>query len=55
MRAEVESLTDRLAEYEGAEPTMSGSSPTAQQVAGKDRGDMTFEEGVDAAFAALGG
>jgi len=55
MRAEVESLTDRLSEYEGAEPTMSGSPPTAQQVAGKDRGDMTFEEGVDAAFAALGG
>ena len=54
MRAEVGALTDRLAEYEGAEPTMSGSSPTAQQISGKDRGDMSFEQGVDAAFAALG-
>ena len=54
MRAEVESLTDRLAEYEGAEPTMSGSSPTAQQVVGRDREGLSFEEGVDAAFAALG-
>ena len=27
MRKEVEELTDRLAEYEGAEPKMSGASP----------------------------
>ena len=29
MRKENEVLTDRLAEYEGAEPTMSGSSPSS--------------------------
>ena len=55
MRAEVESLTDRLAEYEGAEPTMSGSSsPTSQQVSGQGKEGQTFEESVNAAFAALG-
>ena len=52
MRAEVESLTDRLAEYEGAEPTMSGSSPTMKtSPAGED---ATFEDTVNAAFAAMG-
>ena len=55
MRAEVESLTDRLAEYEGAEPTMSGSPPTAQQAVDGGGRDISFEQGVDAAFAALGG
>ena len=52
MRSEVEALTDRLAEYEGAEPTMSGSSPTMKtSPAGED---ATFEDTVNAAFAAMG-
>ena len=51
MRAEVESLTDRLAEYEGAEPTMSGSAPSTGSPAGEN---ATFEDTVNAAFAAMG-
>ena len=47
MRKENEVLTDRLAEYEGAEPTMSGSAPSSGSVSD----DMTFEERVESAFA----
>ena len=49
MRKENEALTDRLAEYEGAEPTMSGQS----RVDGAALpADMTFEQSIS---AALGG
>ena len=47
MRKENEVLTDRLAEYEGAEPNMSGSSPNTQ--AADD--DRSFADRVEAAFA----
>ena len=51
MRKENEVLTDRLAEYEEAEPSMSGSSPSSKQVDPK----QSFEERIEAAFAgALG-
>lgn len=47
MRKENEVLTDRLAEYEGAEPNMSGSSPNSTPADDK----RSFEERVEAAFA----
>ena len=47
MRKENEALTDRLAEYEGAEPTMSGQSGGTVANA-----DMSFEQSI---AAALGG
>jgi hypothetical protein len=49
MRKENDLLTDRLAEYEGAEPTMSGQTKDAGTVA---NADMSFEESIN---AALGG
>ena len=54
MRAENAALTDRLAEYESAEPTMSGSSPSSGSVAGAADDGLSFAEKVDAAFSARG-
>mgnify|MGYP001350809761 CR=1 FL=1 len=51
MRKENEALTDRLAEYEGAEPTMSGQPQNAASPSGVTP-DMTFEQSI---AAALGG
>ena len=50
MRKENELLTDRLAEYEGAEPTMSGSAPSTEGSAAKK---ASFADAVDAAFAGM--
>ena len=50
MRKENDVLTDRLAEYEGAEPTMSGTAPSGATKAGSD---VDFASAVDAAFAGL--
>ncbi len=50
MRAENNALTDRLAEYEGAEPTMSGNAPTSGQVASGAGADTSFEDAINAAF-----
>ena len=50
MRAENTVLTDRLAEYEGAEPTMSGNTPTSGQVASGVGGDASFEDAINSAF-----
>ena len=50
MRAENTVLTDRLAEYEGAEPTMSGNSPPSGQVASGAGADTSFEDAINAAF-----
>lgn len=47
MRKENEVLTDRLAEYEEAEPSMSGSSPSSKTVDTK----ASFEDRIEAAFA----
>jgi len=52
MRAENAELTDRLAAYEGAEPTMSGNTPTSGQVAGGAKADASFEDAINAAFGA---
>ena len=50
MRKENELLTDRLAEYEDAEPTMSGSAPSTEGSATKK---ASFADAVDAAFAGM--
>lgn len=50
MRKENDVLTDRLAEYEGAEPKMSGASSSGSTKAGSD---VDFATAVDAAFAGL--
>lgn len=50
MRKENELLTDRLAEYEDAEPTMSGSAPPST---GGATAKASFSEAVDAAFAGM--
>lgn len=47
MRKENETLTDRLAEFEGAEPTMSGSAPSSSAKGD----DLSFTERIEAAFA----
>jgi hypothetical protein len=49
MRKENEVLTDRLAEYEGAEPTMSGSAPATTTA----DADASFADRVEAAFAGV--
>ena len=54
MRAENAALTDRLAEYESAEPTLSGSRPSSGSVAGAADDGLSFAEKVDAAFSARG-
>ena len=47
MRKENDLLTDRLADYEGAEPTMSGQNAAGATAASTD---MSFEQSVNAAF-----
>lgn len=50
LRREVESLTDRLAEYENAEPRMSGGSKTSQSSVSSD---ASFADRVNAALASM--
>lgn len=52
MRKEVESLTDRLAEYEDAEPAMSGQTKASSAGAGVSD-NASFEERVNAALGAI--
>jgi len=52
MRKEVESLTDRLAEYEEAEPAMSGQTKAPLTRAGVSD-NASFEERVNAALGAV--
>ena len=47
MRRENEQLTDRLAEYEDAEPSMSGSTPNKTAISD----DSSFTDRIEAAFA----
>jgi hypothetical protein len=54
LRKEVESLTDRLAEYEDAEPKMSGSQPSSKRLSQKAGADISFEDRVNAAFSSIG-
>ena len=48
-RAEAEVLMNKLAEYEGAEPTMSGS-PTSDSASARPS-DLSFEEAISAALS----
>ena len=48
-RAEAEVLMSKLAEYEGAEPTMSGS-PTSDSASARPS-DMSFEDAISAALS----
>lgn len=48
-RAEAEVLMNKLSEYEGAEPTMSGAPATDSS--SKVRGDMSFEDAISAALS----
>ena len=48
-RAEAEVLMSKLAEYEGAEPTMSGS-PTSDSASARSS-DMSFEDAISAALS----
>jgi hypothetical protein len=52
MRKEVEALTDRLAEYEDAEPAMSGQTKAPAAGVGVSD-DASFEERVNAALGAV--
>jgi len=54
LRKEVEHLTDRLAEYEDAEPKMSGSQPSSKRLTQRAGADASFEDRVNAAFATIG-
>lgn len=54
LRKEVEALTDRLAEYEDAEPKMSGSQPSSKRLSQKAGADASFEDRVNAAFSTIG-
>jgi predicted ribosome quality control (RQC) complex YloA/Tae2 family protein len=51
MRKEVESLTDRLAEYEDAEPAMSGQTKAPSRAGVSE--NASFEERVNAALGAV--
>lgn len=53
MRKEVEALTDRLAEYEDAEPAMSGQTKASSVTGSGLTDDMTFEQRVNAALGAV--
>ena len=53
MRKEVESLTDRLAEYESVEPAMSGQTKAPAASGSGLSDDMTFEQRVNAALGAV--
>ena len=46
LQAELESLTDRLAEYEEAEPGTSGSVPEAGRIAKSNGANVSFEDAI---------
>ena len=52
MRKEVEALTDRLAEYEDAEPAMSGQTKSSSSKVSMGA-DASFEDRVNAALGAM--
>jgi len=52
MRKEVEELTDRLAEYEDAEPKMSGASPAASTTVADS--ESSFMDRVNRELAGMG-
>jgi hypothetical protein len=54
LQKEVDVLTDKLSEYEGAEPRMSGTAPTSQQAARNAGKDSSFIDGIEAALSGAG-
>jgi hypothetical protein len=52
MRKEIEVLTDRLAEFEGAEPT-AGHIPSSAAGLQQSSDNLSFEESISAAFSSL--
>ena len=54
LQKEVDALTDRLSEYENAEPKMSGTSPTSQQVANTAGREASFTDSIEAALSGAG-
>lgn len=53
LQAEIDSLTDRLAEYEDAEPGTSGSTPDSARMAKPAGGDLSFEDAISRRLSGL--
>lgn len=53
LRKEIESLTDKLAEYETAEPKLSGGSPNAPKRSGSSGSEGGFVDAINRAFGGL--
>lgn len=54
LQAELESLTDRLAEYEEAEPGTSGSVPDSGRVANSAGSNVSFEDAISQRLSGVG-
>ena len=53
LRKEIESLTDKLAEYETAEPKLSGGSPNSPKRSGSSGSEGGFVDAINRAFGGL--
>lgn len=53
LQAEIDALTDRLAEYEDAEPGTSGSTPDSARMAKPAGGDLSFEDAISRRLSGL--
>lgn len=53
LRKEIEVLTDKLAEYETAEPTLSSGSPARLQKSGPSSGEGGFVDAINRAFGGM--
>lgn len=54
LQAELENLTDRLAEYEEAEPGTSGSVPDSGRVANSTGSNVSFEDAISQRLSGVG-
>ncbi len=54
LQAELENLTDRLAEYEEAEPGTSGSVPDSGRVANSTGANVSFEDAISQRLSGVG-
>lgn len=53
LRKEIESLTDKLAEYETAEPKLSGGSPNSPKRSGSSGSEGGFVDAINRAFGGM--
>lgn len=53
LRKEIESLTDKLAEYETAEPKLSGGSPNSSKRSGSVGSEVGFVDAINRAFGGV--